>query len=298
MDRRPRHRDRAARRPGDAQRCRRGGGPRPGSTPACGRSPRPRSRRRRCRRPGSARRRAPRHEAGSLPSSTVATLTLTRSGKSGSFSISGPSRSRSTASQSSTKKMTCGLPTLTANGSRRSSQPTGIAAVSIAIGERDLVPSEAGRAHVDRGRLVAGRAGDDPALGLDRACPAEQQRDAARGIAAGLDLAAVGVADAHPDVGRVGRLEQDELVAADPGAAVGESARGRSVHRRAAPARASKTTKSLPSPCILWKRRVIAGRSRVARRSSPPWVQDAASPVLPGPVQISRQAIGGKSFRR
>src|SRR5690606_33000240 len=64
--------------------------------------------------------------------STVATLTLTRWGNSGSVSISGPSRSRSTASQLGTKNTACGLPTLTAAGCSSSSQPTGIAAVSIA----------------------------------------------------------------------------------------------------------------------------------------------------------------------
>ena len=63
---------------------------------------------------------------------TVATLTLTRSGNSGSCSISGPSRARSTAAASGTKKIAWGLPTLTATGSARSSQATGMAKVSIA----------------------------------------------------------------------------------------------------------------------------------------------------------------------
>ena len=58
-----------------------------------------------------------------------------------------------------------------------------------------------------------------------------EQGDAAGGVAAGLDLAAVGVADAHPDVGDVGGLEQDQLVAADAGAAVGDRPRPRRVHR-------------------------------------------------------------------
>src|SRR5690606_31887711 len=66
------------------------------------------------------------------PSRTAAMFTFTRCGNSGSCSINGPSRARSTASASSTKKTACGLPTLTAAGFCRSSQPTGIESVSIA----------------------------------------------------------------------------------------------------------------------------------------------------------------------
>ena len=64
-----------------------------------------------------------------------------------------------------------------------------------------------------------------------------EQHDAARRIAAGLDLAAVGIPDPHPDVGDVGRLEQDHLVAADARAPVGDRARPRRVHRHRALAR-------------------------------------------------------------
>jgi hypothetical protein len=63
---------------------------------------------------------------------TVATLTLMRSGKSGSCSISGPRRSSSTPCVSGVKKITCGLPTLTAVGAFSSSQPTGMVSVSMA----------------------------------------------------------------------------------------------------------------------------------------------------------------------
>ena len=56
----------------------------------------------------------------------------------------------------------------------------------------------------------------------------DQPGDAARGVAAGLGLAAVGVADAHEDLRRrvARRLEHDQLVAADAGMPVGQRARG------------------------------------------------------------------------
>ena len=83
----------------------------------------------------------------------------------------------------------------------------------------------------------------------------DEPGDAARGIAAGLDLAAVGVADAHEELRApvVRRLEHDQLVAADAGMAVGDGARRCRRRARAFRARASSTTKSLPRPCILMK---------------------------------------------
>ena len=51
-----------------------------------------------------------------------------------------------------------------------------------------------------------------------------EQRDCAAGIAAGADLGPVLVEDAHAEVGGFARLEQDQLVAANPGAAVGQCA--------------------------------------------------------------------------
>ena len=90
----------------------------------------------------------------------------------------------------------------------------------------------------------------------------DEPRDAARAVAALLDLGAVGVEDAVVDVGAgaARRLEHQRLVEADAGAAV---ARRRSVagrgHAPSAPA-ASKTMKSLPRPCIFVKAsRIRAG---------------------------------------
>ena len=80
--------------------------------------------------------------------------------------------------------------------------------------------------------------------------------DAARGVAAGAGLAAVGVVDAHEDVGAgvARRLQHDQLVAADAAAAVGEPAplagrvsgdrrdRARRSRRSRCPGRASSGT--------------------------------------------------------
>src|SRR3954469_17261458 len=67
-----------------------------------------------------------------IPSASIsATLTLIRSGKTASFSMLGPMSSIGTASSSSTKKTTCGLPTLSACGCSRPSQAIGSALVSI-----------------------------------------------------------------------------------------------------------------------------------------------------------------------
>ncbi len=111
--------------------------------------------------------------------------------------------------------------------------------------QRDLAPQEARRAHIDayaaarrRARLEEARRGLDhdallAGLAHDERC------DAARAIAAGGDLAAIGVADAHEDVGaRRFRLLQDEqLVAADPGVPVGNGAYRLAVERQRLSAR-------------------------------------------------------------
>ena len=126
---------------------------------------------------------------------------------------------------------------MTAAGFSSSSQPTGIAGRVHRVGERDLVPVEARRAHVDRRAGAVGAAPMRPPAVSIVTLAACEQGDAARGIAAGFDLAAVGVPDAHADVGDVGRLEQDQLVAADAGAPVGDGARLRRVDRERALAR-------------------------------------------------------------
>ena len=82
------------------------------------------------------------------------------------------------------------------------------------------------------GAVAIGRCAQHAARRLDR--PRAEQRDAARRIAAGFDLAAVGVPDPHPHVGDIGGLQQDHLVAADAGAPVGDRPRPRRVHRHRA----------------------------------------------------------------
>ena len=126
-------------------------------------------------------------------------LTLIRSGNSGSCSIRGPSPSSGTASTSGRRRSTCGLPTLTAIGRSSSSQADRQGGGVHRIGERDRVPVEARPAHVDRPRRrpPASHA-SSAAARLDRAVlPSSSTGDAARGVAAGLDLAAVRVPDAH-----------------------------------------------------------------------------------------------------
>ena len=82
------------------------------------------------------------------------------------------------------------------------------AGVAEFLGQRDLVPAEARPAHVDGDRLrLAGVAGvEQPGIGLDDGAGAaalahQQPADAAGGVAAGIDLAAVAVVDAHEGVG-------------------------------------------------------------------------------------------------
>ena len=90
----------------------------------------------------------------------------------------------------------------------------------------------------------------------------DQAGDAAGAVAALLDLGAVGIEDAVEDVGagRARRHQHQRLVEADAGAAVGEAAQ-RCGGRQIVPSvGASKTMKSLPSPCILVNARRMAGK--------------------------------------
>ena len=89
------------------------------------------------------------------------------------------------------------------------------------ISERDLVPIETWNAHVDAGAGAVRDARDDASQRLDPLHAAFQQGHAPRGVAAGLHLAAVGIEDPHAKVRDFGRLDQDELVAADAGAPIG-----------------------------------------------------------------------------
>ena len=107
------------------------------------------------------------------------------------------------------------------------------------VDERDVLPGEAGAAHAGADLTVAERLGLQQAgagAQLDRANGAEQGGDAARGVAAGAGLAAVGVVDAHHcGLAAVSGLEADQLVAAYAATAVGErcgAARGQGRERR------------------------------------------------------------------
>ncbi len=67
--------------------------------------------------------------------------------------------------------------------------------------------------------------GLDPSVRL-AGLATQEVGDAARGVAAGFGLAAIGIADAHqnPSRGMTRRFEEDHLIASDAGAAIGERA--------------------------------------------------------------------------
>ena len=80
-----------------------------------------------------------------------------------------------------------------------------------------------------------------------------EAHEAARAVAALLDLAAVGVEDAVAEIrfGVLGGFHQQDLVAAHAEMAVGQQAQLLRAASRSAGALPSSTTKSLPAPCIL-----------------------------------------------
>ena len=103
----------------------------------------------------------------------------------------------------------------------------------------DFAPVQARRAHIDHYALLArglaeqrtaGRLqGDVIALSFGH----QQIGDAARGIAAGLHFAAIGVEDAHEGGGPVfRRLHHDHLIAADPALPVGDGFGHDGVHQQ------------------------------------------------------------------
>ena len=77
---------------------------------------------------------------------------------------------------------------------------------------------------------VGGGDAQHPAQRLDHRWFAEKRGDTARRIAARLDLAAVGIEDAHLHIGACRGFEQDKLVASDAEAAVGDRMRARRGH--------------------------------------------------------------------
>ena len=120
-----------------------------------------------------------------------------------------------------------------------------------------------------------------------RPAVADELDEAARAVAALLDLAAVGVVDPVAEVGVGARrpLDDEHLVAADAEVAVGERAQLRARQRRPCCAMPSNTTKSLPSPCILVNFSLAITRSAVPLRGT------AATPG-PGSAQtLNRKCI-------
>ena len=99
------------------------------------------------------------------------------------------------------------------------------------LGEGDIPPVEAGFAHIDGDAPVRFGARRNRARGgfERRLRPAafrhQQRRGAARAVAAGARLAAIGVADAHEGVGGRRGFEHQYLIAADARTTVGDRAR-------------------------------------------------------------------------
>ena len=184
----------------------------------------------------------------------AAILTLTRSGKSGSCSIIGPSRAKSIALASATKNMTCGLPMLIAIGFSSSSQPMGMRSPSIAK-PTVYVPAKSRRPKSTRTSAAQSRV--SATHGLDIVSAAEKHDHTACGIAARFDFAAVRVENTHWQCQRSSRAKQDQLVTTDSGLAVRNGFRAREGDITTAYRRVSIMTKSLPNPCILLNSPVV-----------------------------------------
>ena len=214
---------------------------------ACGRSARrPRTRHRRpCRRQTFRPSRAPTCAAavrrGRAPSTNSQ---FTRFGNCGSTSSCGPTPSTQSSVGSSTNVTQCGLPIETAV-TRNSRPPTAIGTSTTGSsgprGERrvrrNLARGQDRLAHVDadRGRRchaatfsssVQTRPADSIRSGLRRAdaVVVDVLGDAADAVAAHFGVGAVGVEHPHLGVGPLGGADQDQAVAADAEAAVGDAA--------------------------------------------------------------------------
>ena len=98
------------------------------------------------------------------------------------------------------------------------------------VGERNLIPGKTRLAHLNGYAVFSRTCGNQASRGFDTGGPAMEQSHRARGIAAGLYLAAVGIENAHAKIGRLRRFQKDQLIAADAGVAIGESRGKRACH--------------------------------------------------------------------
>ena len=238
------------------------GGAPPGQARGDARSPR--RRRRRSRRPGSARRRAPTRAAGCGRGPAPARSRYWRArGTAGRVPAADRALRPAGAPRRPRRTSRAGCPCW-----RRPDRRPGPATrsrCSVSIGRASGMSGQSSRAGPmstrtrPSGSASAGRLPAMVRITWTRrpVSRVEQIGDAARGIAAGAGLDAVGVADAHEGIG-VGagrrRFDDDELVAAHAGAPVSDRRGARRGVRPSGPARSSNTTKSLPQPCILRKR--------------------------------------------
>jgi hypothetical protein len=169
----------------------------------------------------------------------------------------------------------CGSPSLErpqrAAVDRRGARPAGVERARAAAGEGGAPMSTVTRPSSCRRSSITAVHGLDTIVSLvGQAARAHEAGEAARAVAALLDLAAVGVEDAvaEVDAGRVGRLDDEDLVGADAEAAVAEAA-----HLRARRARAARRARSCRvehdeivarAACIFVKRSFIRSICRSA----------------------------------
>ncbi len=131
--------------------------------------------------------------------------------------------------------------------------------------ERDFRPVEHGEAHIDGDFRAFHAAHEEPGDGFDHrlACaafPRQKGRDAAGGIAAGFHLAAIRVENAHARMALRGGFEQDELVAADAEATIGNAFELRLGQRQRRFPRVDHD-EIIAQPCILRKGKAAGERT-------------------------------------
>jgi hypothetical protein len=140
------------------------------------------------------------------------------------------------------------------------------------LGQRNVLPAEAGCAHVDRNRPVRMFAGVEDAgdglegEGLLAGFGGQGLDDAAHAVAAGLRTAAVGIQDVDEEGGAGRAASWMAMIWSKPVAASALSATAAAGVTRSARPRISATMISLPMPFILAKGAVLAMAPRIPVR--------------------------------
>jgi len=92
------------------------------------------------------------------------------------------------------------------------------------VSEGDVLPVEPSGAHRSLGHVRSGTDPEHPASGLYAGLGTVQHAHGAGGISARLNLAAIGIVDAHGEVRRFRWSKHDQLVEADPAITIGQRA--------------------------------------------------------------------------